>query len=78
MNENVECGNAVLEFLRSRNNWADMFTKPVGVNIFLDDSPKVMGGHLVPRVSGMVKSVEKDALPCPHCAAGLLGQDLKL
>ncbi len=63
VNENAECGNAELEFLRSRDNLADMFTKPVGVNIFLDHSPKVMGGHLVPRVSRMVKSVEKDTLP---------------
>ena len=78
VNENVELGNAVLEFLRSKDNWGDMFTKPVGTNIFLDHSPKIMGGHLVPKVSRKVKSVEQDTLPCPHCAAGLLGQALKL
>ncbi len=62
VNESVRCGNAVLEFRLSRDNWADML-KPVGMNIFLDHSPKVMGEHLVPKVSRMVKSVEKDTLP---------------
>ena len=74
----MECVSAVLEFRRLRDNWAEMLTKPVGANIFLDHSSKDMGGHLVPRDSRMVKSVEKDTLPCPHCAAGLLGQGLKL
>ncbi len=42
VNENKELGNTVLEFLWSKENWADMFTKPVGANIYLDHSPKVM------------------------------------
>jgi hypothetical protein len=36
VNENVACGNAALDFVRSRDNYADGMTKPVGKNIFGD------------------------------------------
>ena len=34
-NENVENGNMVLQFLKSKDNFGNMFTKPVGPNIYL-------------------------------------------
>jgi hypothetical protein len=36
VNENVVNGNIVLRYIKSRDNFSDMFTKPVGSNIFLE------------------------------------------
>ena len=44
----------------------------IGAKIHLDHSPKIVGGHLVPRVSRLVRSVKKVTLPCPYCASGYL------
>ena len=78
MNENVEIGNVVLQFLKSKDNFADMFTKAVGPNIYLGHYDFVMGGRPIPRVLEMVKTTDQDTLPCPLCCLGLLGKDYQL
>jgi hypothetical protein len=67
VNENAEYGNAVLKFLRSRNNWEDMFTKLVGANIFLSGSFAEGYGWTSAEslASGEVGGESKDTLPCP-------------
>jgi hypothetical protein len=78
VNENVEIGNVVLQFLKSKDNFADMFTKAVGPNIYLGHYDFVMGGRPIPRVLKMVKTTDQDTLPCPLCCLGLLGKDYQL
>jgi hypothetical protein len=78
VNENVENGNVVLQFLKSKDNFGDMFTKPVGPNIYLCHYDFVMGGRPIPRVLKMVKTTDQDTLPCPLCCLGLLGKDYQL
>jgi hypothetical protein len=78
VNENVERGAVVLEYVRSKDNYSDMMTKPVGQNIFQLHYPYVMGGQQVPRVRRLMKTVMEDSLPCPYCASGLLGEDQQL
>ena len=78
VNENVESGNAALGFVRSRYNFADMMTKPVGRNIFGDHYEYNMGGLPIPRVQNLTKTLRDATLPCPHCSYGLLGKDHQL
>ena len=78
VNENVESGNAALEWVPTRGIYADMMTKPVGRNIFGDHYWFNMGGLAIPRVQHLVKTLGDDTLPCPHCAFGLLGRDHQL
>ena len=78
VNENVEIGNVVLQILKSKDNFADMFTKAVGPNIYLGHYDFVMGGRPIPRVLKMVKTTDQDTLPCPLCCLGLLGKDYQL
>ncbi len=78
VNENVACGNAALDFVRSRDNYADGMTKPVGRNIFGDHYAYNMGGQEIPRVQNLTRTLRDDTLPCPHCSFGLLGVDHQL
>jgi hypothetical protein len=78
VNENVEHGNVALGWTQSRDNYADMMTKPVGKNIFCDHYPFNMGGLPIPRVPNLIKTVKDDILLCPHCSLGLLGKDHQL
>ncbi len=41
--ENVQCGLIVLGFKRSKCNCGDVFTKPVGANIFKEHYSTIMG-----------------------------------
>ena len=43
VNECVQNGSVVIDFVRSKDNYSDMFTKPVGPVIFLGHSCYVMG-----------------------------------
>ena len=67
-NENIENGTVKNAWIPSGNNWADMMTKSQGRNIFGEHYPFVMGGSSVPQVPNMVKTVQEDTLPCPHCS----------
>jgi hypothetical protein len=78
VNENVANGNIVLQYIKSRDNFSDMFTKPVGSNIFLEHYIFVMGGQQIPRILHSVKTIEEDTLPCPICSLGLIGKDYQL
>ena len=78
MNENVVNGNIVLRYIKSRDNFSDMFTKPVGSNIFLEHYIFVMGGQQIPKILHSVKTIEEDTLPCPICSLGLIGKDYQL
>ena len=79
VNENVEHGNVALEWMQSRDNYADMMTKPVGKKyIFTDHYPYNMGGHQIPRVPNLIKTVKDDIIPCPHCSLAQLGKDHQL
>ena len=49
VNECVQNGSVVIDFLRSKDNFSDMFTKPVGPIIFLSHSCFVMGQMEIPR-----------------------------
>ncbi len=54
VNECVANGSVVIKFLRSKDNTADVFTKPVGRLIFLSHYAMVMGWGVVPRVAEVV------------------------
>jgi hypothetical protein len=69
--ENVQCGLIVLGFKRSKCNCGDVFTKPVGVNIFKEHYSTIMGWTIIPRVPSNIKTTEEDKLPCPRCSWGL-------
>ena len=71
VNECVQNGSVVIDFVRSKDNYSDMFTKPVGPIIFLGHSCFVMGQMEIPRVLKKVKTVEEDILPCPCCSLGV-------
>ena len=73
--ENVQCGLIALGFKRSKCNCGDLFTKPVGVNIFKEHYPTVMGWTDIPRVPSTVKTTEEDKLPCPRCSWNLMHED---
>ena len=70
VNECVQNGNVVIDFVRSKDNYSDMFTKPVGPILFTSHSEYVMGHMEIPRVLKKVKTVEEDILPCPCCSLG--------
>jgi hypothetical protein len=70
VNECVKNGSIVIEYIRSKDNIADMFTKPVGPHIFNDHYSSVMGWQIIPRVGLLVKTLEEDNLPCPCCSSG--------
>ena len=40
----------VIDFVRSKDNYSDMFTKPVGPILFISHSEFVMGHMEIPRV----------------------------
>ena len=71
VNECVQNGSVVIDFVRSKDNYSDMFTKPVGPIIFLSHSEYVMGHMEIPKVLKKVKTVEEDILPCPCCSLGV-------
>jgi hypothetical protein len=71
VNECVQNGSVVIDYMRSQDNYADMFTKPVGPILFMSHAVYVMGQMEIPRVSKKVKTAEEDILPCPCCALGL-------
>ena len=75
VNECVQNGSVVIDFTRSKNNYSDMFTKPVGPIIFIAHSCFVMGQMEIPRVMKKVKTAEEDILPCPCCALGLFEEE---
>jgi hypothetical protein len=70
VNECVQNGSVVIDFVRSKDNYSDMFTKPVGPILFTSHSEYVMGHMEIPRVLKKVKTVEEDILPCPCCSLG--------
>ena len=70
MNECVKNGCIVIEYIRSKDNIADMFTKSVGPIIFQAHYPFVMGWLEIPRVSLVVETLEEEYLPCPNCSTG--------
>jgi hypothetical protein len=76
--ENVKCGLIVLGFIRSKQNCADLFTKPSGANIYEAHYSTVMGWTSIPRVSNIVKTTEEDKLPCPRCSLGVMHEDNQL
>lgn len=78
VNECVANGSVVIKFLRSKDNTADVFTKPVGRLIFLSHYAMVMGWGVVPRVAEVVVTTEEDFLPCPGCAANGFCRDQRL
>jgi len=69
VNECVANGSVVTKFLRSKDNAADIFTKPVGRLLFLSHYDMVMGWKVVPKIAEVVVTTEEDFLPCPGCAA---------
>ena len=73
VNECVQNGTVVIDFVRSKDNYADMFTKPVGPLLFKLHYSFAMGHMEIPRILKKVKTVEEDRLPCPFCLAGVLG-----
>ena len=78
VNECVANGSVVIKFVRSKDNTADVFTKPVGRLIFLSHYAMVMGWGVVPRVAEVVVTTEEDFLPCPGCAANGFCRDQRL
>ncbi len=64
-------GSVVIDFVMSKDNYSDMFTKTVGPFIFLSHSRFVMGQMEIPRVPKKVKTAEEDILPCPCCSLGV-------
>ena len=70
VNECVKNGCIVIEYIRSKDNIADMFTKSVGPIIFQAHYPFVMGWLEIPRVSLVVETLEEEYLPCPNCSTG--------
>jgi hypothetical protein len=52
----------------SKDNYADMFTKPLGPFIFKLHYAFVMGDMEIPVVMKKVKTAEEDILPCPCCS----------
>ena len=54
VNETINSGNAALDWIPSRDNYADMMTKPVGRNIFGDHYLYNMGGLPIPTVPNLV------------------------
>ena len=53
----------MIDFVRSKDNYSDMFTKPVGPIIFIAHSCFVMGQMEIPRVLKKVKTIEEDGHP---------------
>ena len=74
-NENIENGTVKNAWIASRDNRADMMTKAQGRNLFGDQYPGVMGEGVVPLVPDMVRTIEEDNLPCPHCSKSRLLAD---
>jgi hypothetical protein len=72
VNECVTNGTIVIKFVRSKDNTADVFTKPVGRLIFQSHYDMVMGWSVVPRITEAVETTEEDFLPCPGCAENVL------
>ena len=70
-------GLIVMGFVRSKMNWSDMMTKPVGNNIQSEHYPFVMGWCEILRVPTKVKTIEEDKLPCPRCSWGLAREEDK-
>ena len=73
VNECVQNGTVVIDFVRSKDNYADMFTKPVGPLLFKLHYGFVMDHMEIPRILKKIKTVEEDKLPCPFCLSGVLG-----
>ena len=78
VNECVKNGTIVIKFVRSKDNAADVFTKPVGRLIFLSHYDMVMGWSVVPKIAEVVMTTEEDFLPCPGCAANVFCRDQRL
>jgi hypothetical protein len=76
--ENVKYGLIILGFIRSKQNCADLFTKPNGANIYEAHYPTIMGWTSIPRVPNTVKTTEEDKLPCPRCSLGVMHEDNQL
>ena len=74
-NENIANGTVKNAWVPSAKNWADMMTKAQGRNLFGEHYPLVMGGSAVPQVPDLVKTVEEDKLPCPHCSRFMGSED---
>ena len=72
VNECVTNGTIVINFVRSKDNTADVFTKPVGRLIFLRHYDMMMGWSVVPRITEAVETTEEHFLPCPGCAENVL------
>ena len=70
VNECVQNGTVVIDFVRSKDNYADMFTKPVGPLLFKLHYGFVME---IPRILKKIKTVEEDRLSCPFCLSSVLG-----
>ena len=66
VNECVQNGSVVIDFTRSKSNYSDMFTKPVGPIIFIAHACFVMGQMEIPRVMKKVKTAEEDILRRVH------------
>jgi hypothetical protein len=78
VNECVANGSIVIQYIKSRDNVADMFTKPIGRLIFQDHYTRVMGWSVIPIVNQVVKTAEEDTLPCPRCATNVSCWDQQL
>ena len=71
--DSVRNGNVVMEYVKSEDNCADVFTKPVGRNIFKRHLAKISGRDKIESSQKKVKTSNEDnILECPRCSHGML------
>lgn len=73
----VKSGTVVLDYIKSENNVADVFTKPVGKNVFKRHLDTMSGqGEIIPSPKRIRTSDDSCTLDCPRCGKGI-NYDLK-